>query len=313
MNLPLRHKLLLPCLLIAMSATPPARADTLPDAVGFRVAMELGAVERAREWLAAGMNPDFRGDLLGNGLMIGAWEGNIALMDLFLAHGVDVNGVNANGEQAIALAAWRGHKTAVEWLLSHGAQVNAPAWQWGALHYASFAGHEDLVELLLARGADINARAPNGSTPLMVAIYDGHPAIAKRLLKDGARPDLKNDRGDGALEWAMRFGQTAIARELVSREEFAQVAAQPKESWGKDTRSLSRERNPLEAELDRLLQARALLEERGIKLAGIDGQIAAARAALARAALPPDSGLRVEIRARQVNPKDQSVQVLPTR
>jgi hypothetical protein len=313
MNLQVPRNLLLPCLLIAMAVGSPARADKLPDAVGFRVTMELGAVERAREWLAAGMDPDFKGDRFGNGLMIGAWEGNIALMEVFLAHGVDINGVNANGEQAIALAAWRGHKAAVEWLLAHGAEVDAPAGQWGALHYASFAGHADVVELLLARGADIDARAPNGSTPLMVALYDGHPDIAKRLLNAGARRDLKNDRGDGALEWAMRFGHTAIARELVSREEFARVAAQSKESWGKDTRSLTREKNPLEAELDRLLQARALLDERGLKLARIDDQIATARAALARAALPSDSGLRVEIRARKDDPQDQSLRVLPTR
>src|SRR2546421_301051 len=89
---------------------------TPPDAATFGVRIEKGDLQQARAWLDAGLNPDFVGDRVGTGLMIAAWEGNIAMMQLFVARGADVNRQNARGERALMHAAWRGNLEAVEWL-----------------------------------------------------------------------------------------------------------------------------------------------------------------------------------------------------
>jgi hypothetical protein len=84
----------------------PAQAQTLPDPIRFSIVIELGDVAAAREWLDAGLPPDFEGNVIGTGLMIGAWEGNIPMMELFVSRGADINKANASGEQALLLTAW---------------------------------------------------------------------------------------------------------------------------------------------------------------------------------------------------------------
>ena len=215
----------------------PLRAETLPDPVSFSVAIERGDLSLAREWLDAGLAPDFEGRVIGTGLMIAAWEGNIPMMELFVARGADIDKTNSFGEQALLHAAWKGHLAAVRWLAEHGARLNRQGKEWAALHYAAFAGHAAVVSYLLERGADINALSTNGSTPLMMAAREGKEAIAGALLAAGARRDIVNEWGDDALRWAMRYNNLSIAREIAGSESFSAAAAQPAASWGQPQRS----------------------------------------------------------------------------
>lgn len=217
---------------------PAARADSgLPDPVRFGVAIEAGDMSRAREWLEAGLPPDFVADRIGTGMMIAAWEGNIPMMALFLAHGADVNATNALQEQAIMHAAWRGHAGAVRWLLARGAEINRAGLAWSALHYAVFAGRRDVAELLVRHGADVNARSTNGSSPLMMAAREGHAELAELLLGVGADTTIRNDWGDDALAWAMRYGHVRIGKMVARPDEFAAAARAPGQ-FGPPTRSL---------------------------------------------------------------------------
>ena len=215
----------------------PVQAQTLPDRVRFSIVIELGDVAAAREWLDAGLPPDFEGNVIGTGLMIGAWEGNIPMMELFLSRGADINKANSSGEQALLLAAWKGQLAAVRWLVERGASLNRQGKQWAALHYAAFGGHTEVVAYLLERGADINALSSNGSTPLMMAAREGRESIARTLLGAGARRDIVNEYGDDAMRWAMRNNNLKIAQEIAGQEKFAAAAAQPKASWGQPVRS----------------------------------------------------------------------------
>jgi hypothetical protein len=52
----------------------------------------------AGQWPASRL----RGAVIGSGLMIGAWEGNMPMMDLFHSRGADINKANHLGEQALA-------------------------------------------------------------------------------------------------------------------------------------------------------------------------------------------------------------------
>lgn len=284
-------------------------AVRLPDPVSFAVSMEVGDLAQAKEWLDAGLDPNFMGSRIGSGLMIAAWEGKIELMELFLSRGADIDRSNANGETALALAAWKGRREAVAWLLERGARLNGPQRSWSALHYAVFAGHKELANALIDRGADIDALSPNGSSVLMMAVYEGHEDLAHRLIDKGVRRSPKNDWGEGALEWAMRFNRLKLARRIAdSPEEFKVAASEPREKWGEPKKSLK-----MSVELDQLLRMREILEARNLSTAGIDNRIAAERARIVRTelkreALPPVAAL--EITASRKSPQEQSASLV---
>ncbi|MDR1349957.1 MAG: ankyrin repeat domain-containing protein [Zoogloeaceae bacterium] len=284
-------------------------ADFTPPApVHFGVTVELGDLKQAKDWLDQGLSPDYQADRLGSGLMIAAWEGNLPMLELFYRYGANVNLENSAGEQALLLAVWKNQRVAIDWLLAHGATLSRPPGQWSALHYAAFSGHPDLVAKLLEQGADIDARSPGGATPLMMAIYDGKQEVARLLIERGANPKVRNDRGDGAMEWAMRYNQLAIARRLGDPEAFVAAANQPKENWGRDTRS---EAAP--ADLDMLLKARRHLIARGLSAEDIDRNIAALRARYARQErdnIVPPSAATLEITARRSAPQEQKARLI---
>jgi hypothetical protein len=244
-------------LALALMAPAGARAE-LPDPVRFAVTIQAGDVETVEGWLKEGLDPEFRADRVGTGLMLAAWEGNIGMMALFVAYGADVNAMNQNREQPLMHAAWQGHRDAVRWLLDHGAQINRQGLEWSALHYAVFAGHQDVVNTLIARGADIDARSTNGSSPLMMASREGHEKLAQLLVNLGADTDVKNDWGDDALVWAMRNGNPQIAKIVTTPERFAEAARSPREQFGAATRSL-----PLPQRLAHLMNAIRAAEAEG--------------------------------------------------
>lgn len=278
-----------------------------PDPVRFRIRMELGDIAQARQWLEAGLNPDFMGDRLGTGLHIAAWHGHIELMALFHHHGAGLDQNNANDETPLQLAAYKGHQAAVEWLLARGSALNPPAAKtsWTALHYAAFAGHMNLVKRFLEKGADINARSPNGSTPLMAAIYEGRIDVAEHLLRQGANRTLKNDWDEGALEWAMKFNQTQFARQLADPETFAAAASKPKSTWN------SQRSESASPELLSLLSLREVLLERNLSTDKIDSRIASMRAQQARANLEQNPVKTLRLDALEIRPTAQQQRQKP--
>jgi hypothetical protein len=286
-----------------------ADAPNFPSPTTFVNNMELGDLRQAEAWLDAGLPPDFMGSRIGSGLMIGAWEGNLDLMRLFLSRGADINRMNDNGESAIVLAAWRGNLNVVKWLVDRGARINAPNRKWSALHYAVFSGHAEAVDYLIEQGADIQAQSTNGSTVLMMAIYEGREELARKLIEKGADRNPKNDWGDGALEWAMRFNHLNIARMVTNPEEFNIAVSQPKEKWGEPSRSVR-----MSKELESLLTMREVLVERGLATEAIDKRIAAERVRVVRKDLdrqaPATRAATLEISASRTKPQAQSTQII---
>jgi uncharacterized protein len=302
-------------MIIGMALVCPAHAQwwpggevKLPDPVAFANQMELGDVKTATAWLDAGLSPDFMGSRIGSGLMIGAWEGNIALMRLFISRGADIDLRNANGESALALAAWRGQTEAAQWLIERGARINTPDKHWSPLHYAVFGGHEAMTDYLLAQGADVEARTTNGSSVLMMAVYEGRESLVRKLIDKGARRDVRNDWGDGAMEWAMRNNQIGIARMVGDPEEFKIAASRPKDSWGQPQGSLT-----MSKELATLLDMRKTLVKRSKSTEAIDRRIAAERVRLVRERFDrpgPQRASTLEVTANRGAPGEQSIRVI---
>ena len=294
-------------LILAVVSIPAFAAPSanLPDPVRFGAVMELGDAAQIRVWLDGGLDPNFVADRIGTGLMIAAWTGNIALMELFVARGADINRTNSFGETALLHAAWRGQAEAVKWLLARGAKVNREGAEWSALHYAAFAGHGETSQLLLERGADINARSPNGSTPLMMAIHEGQEEMAGYLIKRGADRKVRNERGDSALDWAVKYNRTAIAKLIGSADELAAAAAQAKNApvthsqWEPDS-------------IEELLRIRRILEARGMSLNLVDQRINALRTRLTAQAVAqkPKRVPVLEITARRKAPSDQGMRLI---
>lgn len=281
----------------------------LPTPIAFVTQLEVGNLKQAEEWLDAGLPPDFMGSRIGSGLMIGAWEGNIDLMRLFISRGADINRMNDAGETPLILAAWRGNLAAVQWLLERGARLNAPHRHWSALHYAVFAGHTEVADYLMAQGADIDALSTNGSSVVMMAIYEGREDMARKLIEKGADPHPKNDWGDGALEWAMRFNHLNIARMLTNPEEFNIALSQPKEKWGESRRSMR-----MSKELESLLSMRETMVERKLDTDVIDKRIAAERVRIVRSEMdkraPASRAPTMEVSASRKEPNNQSVNIV---
>jgi hypothetical protein len=307
----------------ATAASQARAAFAPPDPARFGSHLESADIAKLREWLDAGLDPDYLADRIGTGLMIAAWRGDIPMMELLVARGADVNKANALGERALMHAGWRGHADAVKWLLAKGARINSEPMHWSALHYAVFAGHGEVAALLLDQGADINARSTNGSSVLMMAVYEGHEKLVRQLLARGADPGVKNDKGDGALAWAFKFKRLAIARLVSTPQEFVAAANLPSARWGDPVRSESaaagapaapppEPASPITGQIEDLVNMRNILAARGHGGAAgkLDQRIAALRAQRARADRDRPPVAILEISASRSAPGDQKTRMI---
>src|SRR5712692_316995 len=115
-----------------------------------------------------------------------AANGNTAVVELFLAAGMDPNVRNL------------AHETAL----------------WKAAEH----GHLDTVQVLLAKGADVNAKDGWGITPLMKAAEYGSPALAQILLTNGASVQAKDNLGNTAFQRASAHDHRELLQLLTAAD-----------------------------------------------------------------------------------------------
>ncbi|XP_059210933.1 arf-GAP with coiled-coil, ANK repeat and PH domain-containing protein 1 [Centropristis striata] len=109
---------------------------------------------------------------------------NFPVMADALAHGADVNWVNAAEESSTPLiqAVSANALAACEFLLQNGANVNqADSSGRGPLHHATILSHTGLVCLFLKRGADYNAKDKNQKDPITIAVDTANADIVTLL------------------------------------------------------------------------------------------------------------------------------------
>ena len=113
-----------------------------------------------------------------------AWNGDIEVMQLLLAHGADPKVVTDKGETALLLLAGAG------WPLGQG-YIRPEEEVTAALDL--------LVEKF---GMDVNAATKEGITPVICAIFKGDNFVVQYLVDHGARLDVKDAAGRSVITWA---------------------------------------------------------------------------------------------------------------
>ncbi len=145
----------------------------------------------AKALLEAGADPSD-----GVTLPLAASAGNIAALDLLVAHGADVNRPWATDGAAplYAILHWSRTDEGIRWLLSHGADPDPVFADSGEtpLHVVAASWDLDLAEALVDRGARIDRPRADGRTPYAIAAMNGNRAVADWLHAQGAATGLSD-------------------------------------------------------------------------------------------------------------------------
>jgi ankyrin repeat protein len=177
-----------------------------------------------------------------------AGDGDLAMVDLLLAHGADPNEITRidDMETAMEVASVAGHAAIVERLrplttrldwedASRAGDVKALArmvraghpvdardgWGQTALMRAAHAGHLEAVEWLAAHGADLDHTSKFHLSALMLAVIAGHPRVARKLVAAGADITITGTGAPGfhgktAADLATERGDKRLAAYITS-------------------------------------------------------------------------------------------------
>lgn len=112
-------------------------------------------------------------------------------------------------------AARDGHLAVAQLLVQGGADMNLEDESgWSQLHVAAFNGHVPVAELLITHRASLNTQTNRGSTPLHCAASSGRTSMADLLIQKGARLDSLDNMGMTPAEMAEDWGHNEVARLL---------------------------------------------------------------------------------------------------
>ncbi len=130
-----------------------------------------------------------------------ARTGRVGAVRALRARGAAVDATDRwRGQTPLMWAAAENHVAIMNVLLEGGADVNAASnGTFTALLFAVRQDARDATRLLIAAGADVNAIAPSGHSVLRLAITNRHYRAAAMLLEAGADPNARDARGNTAL------------------------------------------------------------------------------------------------------------------
>jgi ankyrin repeat protein len=197
-----RAKARLTILLLTLCALAPSQFAQANAYEEFTRAMLTDDASKVTMLIRRGMDPNTVNEKGEPWLMVAARESGPEVVKALMQARAKVNIKNQFGDTPIMLAALRGSLPIVKLLRQAGAEINQPGWT--ALQYAALNGHNAVIEYLLSSGADLALTAPNGVTPVMLAVHGKKPDTVKLLISYGFDVNAKNDKGETALVWAKR-------------------------------------------------------------------------------------------------------------
>jgi ankyrin repeat protein len=157
--------------------------------------------------------------------------GNIAVLQILLEAGCEININAGDGNTALHCAAQAGQLTAVEFLIEHGAQINLENLKRQTpLLAAAISGSSDTILILLRAGGTVarfsrNTRYAGSSTPAFAdyIVATGDPDLIQAIL-DMDTPQLikgREAKAAGLVAAAARIGQTPVLESLASSDQAA--------------------------------------------------------------------------------------------
>jgi ankyrin repeat protein len=151
-------------------------------------------------------------------LQLAATHGHVAIVELLLEQGVDVDKMGHYVASPLHEAARGGHATIVRLLLNQGASVNSThRFEGSPLGKAVCNQHESVVRMLLDNGASVNTRDYwNTKQPLYLAAKTGNKAI----VQYGEPGIVLKDTVKGALQAATDASYKEVAQLL---EEYSET------------------------------------------------------------------------------------------
>lgn len=193
--------------------------STGPASNALQAAAENGHIAVVQMLLEEGAQVNAGdGSYDGTALLAACAMGNEEVARLLLENGADTEAKNIDGATALLWAAGNGYEDIVQLLLDKGADIEAKDnYKVTALSWAARNGFEAVVRLLLRKRADITAKDVEGATALLHAAEHGSEAIVRLLLDEGADIKATDNFGMTALLWTSQYRPEAVVRLLLEK------------------------------------------------------------------------------------------------
>ncbi len=188
----------------------------------LRLAAMKGTTEKLKILLEYGADINLvSGKNIETALYAASSTGELDTVTVLLNHGAnpDLGSQGGNvrvGRTPLTRATQRGHIAIVNVLLAHNVDVNGKTSgiDATALYFVSMDSNADILNVLLKAGASINIQQYTGLTALHIAAANGHTQTVKSLLDHGADPNVLDNNGKTSLFMALRNGNAEIVELL---------------------------------------------------------------------------------------------------
>ena len=164
-------------------------------------------------------------------LMVAAASGNADVIKALVAHGAKIEEAEARrGQNALMWAAAEGNSDAVAALLKAGAKPNvASKAGFTPLVFVAENGDVRSAQNLIAAGADVNYAVPRASGILLIAITAKKFDVANALIDNGALVTDKDPTGTTPLHTAAELGEINLVKKLIAKGADVNAATNPRQ------------------------------------------------------------------------------------
>lgn len=174
----------------------------------FQMAIIRGNTERVKQYLNSGFKADTPLKSSWTGLMYAANSANSNMVKLLLDSGANPNFNTDMFTVLMAACGAGGYReddvlAVIDLLLGKGTEVNAyDRYHMSPLIFAAREGHAKVVERLVNKGAVLNRQDNRGWTALTWAVSKRHKGTVQTLMLLKADPRIKHTNGQSVLEMA---------------------------------------------------------------------------------------------------------------